>query len=128
MNLAIQRNLPIFKKGQIIPHNGKFYTSAKIGSETYLGFMNIIPRNDHFAFIDSYNSRVGQFRIGRLDTMLVNRSKKSEILIEVVPNRRDGRSDFKEFIPKINAGFLSFITDEVNISFVDWIRFVNEDL
>lgn len=125
MNLAVERNLPIFKKYQVIPFKGKYYINAKVGFENYLGFMNTIPRKDYFAFIDIYNGKGGNFKLGRLDSMLVNKKvKKENILIEAIPNNRD----MTEFVPRINAGYISFTTEEIKMTFFEWLRFMNDGI
>ncbi len=127
MSYAVQHNLPIFPKKQVFPVNGKYYISASLGYETYLGVMNTSPRKDYFAFVSSFNDKDGQFKIGRLDSMdVMKRIKKDEILIEVVPNRYGGIIDMTEFVPRMKSGYLSFSTQEVKMTFFDWVRFMNE--
>jgi hypothetical protein len=112
MSYAVQHNLPIFSKDRVIEYNDKYYISATIGSESYLGFMKTSPRKDYFALIDiNRNGRFeGSYRIGRLDTMDVSRKvKKSwKILVEVIPNKYGNFSDFSEYVPKMRSGYLEF--------------------
>lgn len=127
MSYAVQHNLPIFPKKQVFPVNGKYYISASLGYETYLGIMNTTPRKDYFAFVSKFNEKEGQFKIGRLDSMdVMKRIKKNEILIEVIPNRYGGIVDMTEFVPRMKSGYLLFTTQEVEMSFFDWVRFMNE--
>jgi hypothetical protein len=129
MSYATQHNLPIFSKRQVFPLNGKYFISANLGYETYLGFMNTSPRKDYFAFIDSYNDKSGQFKIGRLDLMdVAKRIKKDDILIEVIPNKYGSIVDSTEFVPRMKSGYLVFTTGEVKMSFFDWVRFMNEKI
>ena len=127
MTHAVQHNLPIFSKREVLPLNGKFYINASIGFETYLGVMNTSPRRDYFAFIDKYNGRNGEFKIGRLDLMDVTKKvKKNSVLLEVVPNTLSKNIDFNkvsEFVPRMKSGYLVFSTEEVKMSFFDWIKF-----
>ncbi len=114
-------------KRQVFPLNGKYYISANLGFETYLGVMNPSPRKDYFAFIGKFNEKEGQFKIGRLDSMdVMKRIKKDEILIEVIPNRYGDIIDTTEFVPRMKSGYLLFTTQEVEMSFFDWVRFMNE--
>jgi hypothetical protein len=127
MSYAVQHNLPIFPKRQVFPLNGKYYINANLGFETYLGVMNTSPRKDYFAFIGKFNEKEGQFKIGRLDSMdVMKRIKKDEILIEVIPNRYGSIVDTTEFVPRMKSGYLLFNTQEVEMSFFDWVRFMNE--
>lgn len=122
MSYAVQHNLPIFDKKQVIPCDGKYYINASVGFETYLGVMNTSPRKDYFASIDVFNDKEGKFKIGRLDLMdVVKKIKKDSILIEVIPNRYGDILDFTEFVPKMKAGYLVFRVDEVKKSFFEWV-------
>lgn len=128
MSHAVQHNLPIFSKNQVITFGGKYYINATLGFETYLGFMNTSPRKDYFAFINSYNGKEGQLRIGRLDLVEVTkRIKKDSILVEVIPNRYGGVVDFTEYVPKMKSGYLT-VRDEVKMSFFNWVRFMDKQL
>lgn len=128
MSYAVQHNLPIFHKRQVIPYNGKYYINATVGFETYLGFMNTSPRKDFYAFIDKFNDKEGVFKIGRLDYMDVSkRVKKDSILVEVIPNKYGSIVDLNEYVPKLKSGYLSFTTEEVKLTFVEWISFMNRN-
>lgn len=127
MSHAVQHNLPIFQMDQVIPIGGKYYINATLGSENYLGFMNTSPRKDYFAFINSYNGKEGQFRIGRLDLVEVTKKiKKDSILIEVIPNRYGGVVDFTEYVPKMKGGYL-VVRDEIKMSFFNWVKFISNN-
>jgi len=127
MSYAVQHNLPIFPKRQVMPYNGKYFINASVGFETYLGYMNTSPRKDYYAFIDKFNDKEGQFKIGRLDSMdVLKRVKTDNILIEVIPNKYGSIIDCTEFVPKLKSGYLSFSTEEVKMTFVEWINFMNK--
>lgn len=129
MSHAVQHNLPIFNKSQVIPYNGKFYTEICVGFDTYLGCMRTSPRKDYFAFLNEFNGFKGTIRIGRLDSMDILRKKvevstvspSTKILIEVIPNRYDSIIDLTEFVPKMKAGYLTFRSEEVRMTFFEWV-------
>lgn len=122
MSYAVEHNLPIFSKKEVIPSNGRFYISAGVGNEKYLGYMNSSPRKDYFAFIN----RNGVSKIGRLDLMDANKKiKKDQVLIEVIPNKYGTFVDYTEYVPKIKSGYLVFSTEDVEISFIEWLKFLN---
>lgn len=124
MSYAVQHNLPIFPKRQVFPLNGKYFISANLGFESYVGFMSTSPRKDYFAYLVIDKAIA---KIGRLDSMdVMKRIKKDEILIEVIPNRYGSIIDTTEFVPRMKSGYLQFTTQEVEMSFFDWIRFMNE--
>jgi hypothetical protein len=126
MSYAVQHNLPIFPKNQVISYNGKFYINAILGHETYLGVMNTSPRKDYFAVINSYNGKDGYFKIGRLDLVDVTKKiKKDSILIEVIPNIYGGIIDFTEYIPKMKSGYLAFRAEDVRMTFFEWVASMN---
>jgi hypothetical protein len=127
MSQAVQHNLPIFSKKEVIINNGRYFIDAFIGYESYLGIMNTSPRRDYFAFIRDFNGKNGQFKLGRLDISDINKKVKSDvdsILLEVVPNKYGSYNEMSEFIPKMKSGYLCFSTEKVTMSFFDWIKFL----
>lgn len=139
MSYAVRQNLPIFKKEYVTPHNDKYYIKSRIGFDKYLGvFSQSGSRKDYFAYVDEYHN--GSLvkdagpkngRLGRLDSMDVMRRKADPwlfeketdvILIEVIPN--DG--DLNGFVPKLKSGYLSFRTESIEMTFLDWINFMKK--
>ncbi len=128
MNYAIEHNLPIFNKSEVFPYNGKYYVNAKIGYNSFLGCMNPTPRKDYCAFIESFNGRKGIFNIGRLDSIMVNKYKGDEIMIEAIPNKNGSIIYTSEFVPKVKLGYLPFISPkEMTMTFVKWIKFMDNN-
>lgn len=125
MSYATQHNLPIFSKKDVVSRNDRYYINATVGFETYLGVMNTSPRKDYFAVVNSFNGKDGKFKIGRLDLMDVSKKiKKDSILIEVIPNKYGNIVDFTEYSPKMKSGYLVFSTEEIKMTFFDWVKFI----
>jgi hypothetical protein len=123
VSLAVERNLPIFKKNIVIQHDDKFYVNGKVGSDNFLGFMNSTPRKDYFAYIDIFNDKSGVFKIGKIEYTKVNKLKLIDgdsILIEVIPNKSGGII-FPEYVPAYSSSYVKF-TNEIRMSFFNWVK------
>lgn len=137
---AVERNLPIFNKKQIIRQedrlgNVRYYIQAKLGSDSFLGVMSNTPRKEYFAYITKFNDREGFFRIGKLEYTKVNSLKLSDddtILVEVIPNREKTKCGFgilysSEFVPSYSGSNLKFTNEDIKMSFVEWLKFLSNN-
>lgn len=137
---AVERNLPIFNKKTVIKQEDKvgnirYYIQAKVGSDSFLGFMSNTPRREYFAYIEKYNDKEGFFRIGKIEYTKVNTLKLSDgdsILIEVIPNREKTKCGFgvlytTEYVPSYSGSNLKFTNEDIQMSFVEWLKFMNNN-
>lgn len=137
---AVERNLPIFNKKQVIRQedslgNIRYYLQAKVGSDSFLGVMNSTPRKEYFAYIEKYNDKDGFFRLGKIEYTKVNSLKLSDgdfILIEMIPNREKTKNGFgilysTEFVPSYSGSNLKFTNEDIKMSFVEWLKFLSNN-
>lgn len=124
---AVERNLPIFKKNDVVRQEDRFYIKGKISSDSFLGVMCSTPRKEYFAYIESHNGKSGRYKIGRLEYSKVNKLKLNDgdnILIEVVPNEDKGIIFRSEYIPSYSSCNLNFTDKKIKLSFLEWLNFI----